>query len=364
MNAEMSARATQEPPMDAPSLPEQRWEAVVRRDKRADGQFVYAVRTTGVYCRPACPSRTAKRENVEFFDTADLAAAAGYRACMRCRPDALSQEQRRKALVIQACQAIEQSASALSLEALARQAGLSRHHFHRIFKDVTGLTPKDFYKSVRARRVAASLQSAPSVTDAIYAAGFNSAGNFYEGAGAMLGMSPGAYLKGAAGEHIRYAIEPCALGLVIVAATRKGVCAIEFGESAPALVDRLRERFPKARFEPADAEFKDWIARVLGYLDQPRGALDLPLDVRGTVFQRRVWCALREIPAGQTASYAEIARRIGQPKSPRAVARACASNPVAVAIPCHRVVRSDGDLSGYRWGVERKAELLRRESET
>lgn len=362
MNTEMSARAAKAPPTDARRLPGQRWEAVVRRDKRADGEFVYAVRTTGVYCRPSCPSRTAKRENVEFFDTNELAAAAGYRACKRCKPEALSQEQRRKALVIRACRAIEQSASALLLEQLARQAGLSPHHFHRIFKDVTGLTPKDFYQSVRARRVAASLQSAQSVTEAIYEAGFNSAGRFYEGAGAMLGMSPGAYLKGAAGEHIRYAVEPCALGLVIVAATRKGVCAIEFGEAAPALAGRLRERFPGARFEPADAEFRGWIARVVGYLDQPRGALDLPLDVRGTVFQHRVWRALREIPAGQIASYAEIARRIGQPGAQRAVAHACASNQVAVAIPCHRVVRSDGELAGYRWGVERKAELLRRES--
>lgn len=363
MNTETSTNAAKAPPTDAPRLPEVRWEAVVRRDKRADGEFVYAVRTTGVYCRPACPARTAKRQNVEFFDTSDLAAAAGYRACKRCKPDAPSQEQRRTALVIQACKAIEQSASALSLRQLARQAGLSPHHFHRIFKDVAGLTPKAFYKSVQARRVAASLQSAHSVTDAIYEAGFNSAGRFYEGAGAMLGMSPSAYRKGAAGEHIRYAVEPCALGLIIVAATPKGVCAIEFGEAAPALVDRLSERFPKARFEPADAEFKDWVTRVLGYLDQPRGALDLPLDVRGTLFQHRVWRALREIPAGRTASYGEIARRIGQPKAQRAVAQACASNQVAVAIPCHRVVRSDGDLSGYRWGVERKAALLRRESE-
>lgn len=362
MNTETSTNAAKAPPTDAPRLPEVRWEAVVRRDKRADGEFVYAVRTTGVYCRPACPARTAKRQNVEFFDTSDLAAAAGYRACKRCKPDAPSQEQRRNALVIQACKAIEQSASALSLRQLARQASLSPHHFHRIFKDVAGLTPKAFYKSVQARRVAASLQSAHSVTDAIYEAGFNSAGRFYEGAGAMLGMSPSAYRKGAAGEHIRYAVEPCALGLIIVAATPKGVCAIEFGEAAPALVDRLSERFPKARFEPADAEFKDWVTRVLGYLDQPRGALDLPLDVRGTVFQHRVWRALREIPAGRTASYGEIARRIGQPKAQRAVAQACASNQVAVAIPCHRVVRSDGELAGYRWGVERKAELLRRES--
>ncbi|MDP1633060.1 MAG: bifunctional DNA-binding transcriptional regulator/O6-methylguanine-DNA methyltransferase Ada [Gallionellaceae bacterium] len=350
--------------MSRRQLPEQRWQAVVRRDKQADGAFVYAVRTTGVYCRPSCPSRTAKRENVEFFDAGELALAAGYRACKRCRPETLSLEQRRQALAVQACRTIEQSASALPLAELARQAGLSPHHFHRIFKTATGLTPKAFYKSVRAKRVAESLQASPSVTEAIFAAGFNSAGRFYEEAGALLGMSPSAYRKGAAGERIRYAVAPCALGQVLVAATHQGVCAIEFDAAAPVLVERLRERFPRASFEPADDEFRRWVSRVLEYLAQPHGALDLPLDVRGTVFQHRVWQALREIPAGQTASYAEIARRIGQPKAHRAVAHACAKNQVAVAIPCHRVVRGDGDLAGYRWGVERKAALLRREDES
>lgn len=350
--------------MKAELLREQRWQAVVGRNAHADGAFVYAVRTTGVYCRPSCPSRAAKRENVEFFETNEQAAQAGYRACKRCRPEALSQEKRRRALVVQACRAIEQSDSALPLAALAQQAGLSPHHFHRIFKAATGLTPKAFYKSVRARRVANALQSTPSVTEAIYASGFNSAGRFYEESGALLGMAPGTYRKGAAGEQIRYAVAPCALGQVIVAATRRGVCAIEFGDAAPALVESLHERFPKARFESGDEEFRGWVARVLGYLDQPQGALDLPLDVQGTVFQQRVWQALREIPAGQTASYAEIARRIGQPRAHRAVAHACAQNQVAVAIPCHRVVRRDGELSGYRWGVARKAELLKREGES
>lgn len=350
--------------MSARHPPDSRWQAVVGRDPQADGAFVYAVRTTGVYCRPSCPSRAAKRENVEFFESGEQAVAAGYRPCKRCRPEALSQEQRRRALVVQACRAIEQSGSALPLAELARQAGLSPHHFHRIFKATTGLTPKAYYKSVRAGRVAAALQSAPSVTEAIYEAGFNSAGRFYEEAGARLGMPPDVYRKGAAGECIRYAVAPCALGQVLVAATQWGVCAIVFGEAAPALVESLRERFPKARFEPGDEEFKGWVARVLGYLAQPRGALDLPLDVQGTVFQHRVWQALREIPAGQTASYAEIARRIGQPKAHRAVAHACATNQVAVAIPCHRVVRSDGDLAGYRWGVARKAAMLKRERES
>ncbi len=347
--------------MNGPHPPDPRWQAVLRRDPQADGVFVYAVKTTGVYCRPSCPSRAAKRENVEFFEKNEQAAQAGYRACKRCRPEALSQEQRRRALVVQACRAIEQSDSALPLAALARQAGLSPHHFHRIFKAATGLTPKAFYKSVRAKRVAESLQASPSVTEAIYASGFNSAGRFYEESGALLGMAPGTYRKGAAGEQIRYAVAPCALGQVIVAATRRGVCAIEFGDAAPALVESLHERFPKARFESGDEEFRGWVARVLGYLDQPQGALDLPLDVQGTVFQQRVWQALRDIPAGQTASYAEVARRIGQPKAHRAVAHACAKNRVAVAIPCHRIVRRDGELSGYRWGGARKAALLKRE---
>lgn len=340
---------------------ESRWQAVVRRDPRADGEFVYAVKTTGVYCRPSCPSRAAKRQNVEFFDTTGLAVAAGYRACKRCQPEALSQQQKWNAWVLQACQAIEQSASTLTLEQLAQQAGMSRYHFHRIFKAVTGLTPKAFHMAVQARRVTASLQSAPSVTDAIYDAGFNSAGRFYAGAHALLGMSPRRFRQGGAGEHIRYAVEPCALGWVIVAATRQGVCAIEFGDTAQTLIERIRARFPQAQFEPADIEFKNWIAQVIRYLDQPQGVLALPLDLRGTIFQHRVWQALQAIPAGQTASYSEVAARIGQPKAFRAVAHACAGNPVAVAIPCHRVIRANGDLSEYRWGVARKAALLRRE---
>lgn len=337
------------------------WQAVLDRDLRADGRFVYAVKTTGVYCRPSCPSRAAKRENVEFFATNELAAAAGYRPCKRCRPDQASQQQRRNALVILACQAIEQNTSALSLRQLAQQAGISPHHFHRIFKSTTGLTPKAYFKSVQAKRMASSLRSAGSVTEAIYEAGFSSAGRFYEDAGAALGMLPGTYRKGGAGERIRYAIEPCALGSLLVAATCRGVCSIEFGDTAQELVDRLHARFPNAQFEAADAEFRHWVATVLSYLEQPQGVLDLPLDVQGTVFQRRVWQALQAIPAGETASYTEIARRIGQPKACRSVARACATNEVAVAIPCHRVVGAAGDLSGYRWGIERKAELLRRE---
>jgi AraC family transcriptional regulator of adaptative response/methylated-DNA-[protein]-cysteine methyltransferase len=358
----MDAEPTPTPP-NADQLAEQRWQAVIRRDANADGEFVYAVRTTGVYCRPSCPSRAAKRENVAFFDTAALAAAAGYRPCKRCRPDAPSLQQRRHALVRRACEAIEASTSAPTLVQLAQQAGMSPYHFQRIFKAITGLSPKAYHQALQARRVAAALQSAPSVTAAIYDAGFNSTGRFYENAPALLGMVPGRYRQGGAGEHIRYAVERCALGWIVVAATRKGVCTIEFGDEPQALTDRVRARFPKAAFEPADAAFRRWVARVLRYVEQPRGVLDLPLDVQGTILQHRVWQALQAIPAGQTVSYGELAERLGQPKAHRAVAHACAVNPVAVAIPCHRAVRADGSLAGYRWGLVRKAELLKREAD-
>lgn len=357
----MDTESTTFPPNAPSPETEQRWQAVVRRDVQADGEFVYAVRTTGVYCRPSCPSRAAKRENVTFFETGELAAAAGYRPCKRCRPDAPSQQQTRSVLVRQACQAIERSATPPSLAQLAQQAGMSPYHFQRIFKAVAGLSPKAYHKALQARRVTAALQSAPSVTAAIYAAGFNSSGRFYEAAPALLGMPPGSYRKGGAGEHIRYTVEPCVLGWVVVAATRKGLCAIEFGDVPQALAERIRDRFPQAQFEPADDTFKRWVVQVLDYLEQPRSVLDLPLDVQGTVFQHRVWQALQAIPAGQTASYGEIAARIGQPKAHRAVAHACACNSVAVVIPCHRAVRADGSLAGYRWGVVRKSELLRRE---
>jgi AraC family transcriptional regulator, regulatory protein of adaptative response / methylated-DNA-[protein]-cysteine methyltransferase len=361
MDTESASAPPNAVPLATAQLAERRWQAVVRRDAQADGEFVYAVRTTGVYCRPSCPSRAARRENVAFFDSADLAAAAGYRPCKRCRPDTLSQQQRRNVLVRQACQTIELNASAPTLAALAQQAGMSPYHFQRVFKAVTGLSPKAYHKAVLARRVTASLQAAPSVTAAIYDAGFNSTGRFYEAAPALLGMPPDSYRKGGKGEHIRYTVEPSTLGWIVVAATRRGICAIEFGDASQALADRIRARFPQAEFEPADDAFTRWVARVLRYIEQPRGVLDLPLDVQGTVLQHRVWQALQAIPAGQTASYGEIAKRLGQPQAHRAVAHACAVNPVAVAIPCHRAVRADGALAGYRWGIARKAELLRRE---
>jgi AraC family transcriptional regulator of adaptative response/methylated-DNA-[protein]-cysteine methyltransferase len=346
---------------------EDRWAAVLAKDAERDGEFVFAVKTTGIYCRPSCPARPAKRENVTFFDTTAQAAQAGYRACKRCKPDGASQDQQRQAVVLQACQAIERridlGETSLSLDDLAAQMGLSPHHFHRIFKASTGLTPRQYHKAVQSRRVAGALQGAPSVTAAIYDAGFSSSGRFYEEAAGNLGMSPSRFRQGAAGERIRYAVEPSPLGMMLVAATQRGVCAIEFADDQAALVAGLKARFPKATFEPGDAPFRQWVGQILAYLDLPKGSLDLPLDVQGTAFQRRVWQALREIPSGQTVSYSELAQRLGQASAVRAVASACANNAIAVAIPCHRVVRTGGALAGYRWGVARKAELLRRESD-
>jgi AraC family transcriptional regulator, regulatory protein of adaptative response / methylated-DNA-[protein]-cysteine methyltransferase len=338
-----------------------RWAAVQQRDTAQDGHFVYAVRTTGVYCRPSCPSRPARRDNVSFFDSNALARQAGYRACLRCKPDDATADSARRRLVLEACATLEHSESGVKLDALAQSAGMNPHHFHRVFKSVIGLTPKAYFQAVRARRVQTGLRGAVSVTEALYNAGFNSSSRFYEDTRTALGMPPKQYLGGAPGQEIRYAVESCVLGMVLVAATNLGVCGIEFGDSAHELVQRLRDRFPKASFVTGEHGFQEWVGRVLRYVEHPSGLLDLPLDVRGTVFQRQVWDVLAAIPSGKTATYGDVARAIGQPKAMRAVAQACASNQLALAIPCHRVIRSDGQLSGYRWGAQRKAELLERE---
>ena len=348
-------------PTTTSSIDDERWLAVSCRDKAQDGEFVYAVRSTGIYCRPSCPSRAAKRENVEYFDTTHAAQASGYRPCLRCKPDNMPLEQLQNDRVLAACRAMESSEGEPGLSDLAARAGLNPHHFHRLFKRVTGVTPKAYFRAVRNRRLQAVLPGSVNVTDALFDAGYNAASRFYETDAKDLGMSARAYRDGAPNQRIRHACEPCALGVVLVAATPKGVCAIEFGDSAHALVAQLRARFPKASFEPGDSAFREWVGKVLAKVERPASVLDLPLDVQGTVFQRQVWAALQDIPAGQTQSYSEVATRIGKPRAVRAVATACANNTLAVAIPCHRVVRQDGDLAGYRWGLERKAELLQRE---
>jgi AraC family transcriptional regulator, regulatory protein of adaptative response / methylated-DNA-[protein]-cysteine methyltransferase len=263
---------------------------------------------------------------------------------------------------LQACRIIDESGEKVSLTALAARVGLSTHHFHRVFKDVTGVTPQDYFKARQIAHIGNSLKSNASVTTAIYEAGFSSSGRFYEGSNAMLGMTPKAFKAGGSGEAIRVAVKQCALGLVLIAATQKGICTIEFGEDEKMLTDRLAARFPNALLMPSDAQFEAWLEKTLAHINAPTKAFDLPLDIRGTVFQQQVWKALQDIPTGTTASYSEIAQVIAKPKAVRAVATACASNTLAVAIPCHRVVRGNGELSGYRWGVDRKKQLLDNEA--
>jgi AraC family transcriptional regulator of adaptative response/methylated-DNA-[protein]-cysteine methyltransferase len=343
------------------STDDARWDAVVSKDKRADGQFYFSVRTTGVYCRPSCPARRARRENVAFHLSCEAAEAAGFRSCKRCRPREASQSERDAALITRACSLIEKSDEPLRLASLAAASGLSPFHFHRLFKAGTGLTPKAYADAHRADRVRKALPSSKTITAAIYDAGFNSNGRFYASSAQVLGMTPGRYRAGGQWVQIRFAIGECSLGSILVAATDKGVCAISMGNDPDALVRQLQDRFAKAELIGGDAKFETLVAKVVGFVEQPRLGLDLPLDVRGTAFQQRVWKALRQIGVGKTASYGEIAARIGNPKSIRAVAQACAANMLAVAIPCHRVIRTDGQLSGYRWGVQRKRALLERE---
>ena len=349
---------TLELPFDDP-----RWAAVCNRDNAAREQFVYAVRTTGVFCRPGCASRQPRRENVLFFDTPAQARAAGFRPCQRCQPEHDLPADTHSAAIQQACRLLEAADELPNLTALAQAAGLSAAHFHRVFKAAVGVTPRAYGAAQRARRVQQALQSAPSVTAALYAAGYNASSRFYADAPAALGMAPREYQAGAAGQELRWAVAPCYLGLVLVAATASGVCSIELGDDATELEARLRARFPRAQFAAGDSAFAAWLAQVVACIEAPQRSLTLPLNIQGTAFQRRVWEALGAIPAGQTRSYAEVADSIGQPTATRAVAQACAASQLAVAIPCHRVVRSDGSLSGYRWGPERKRQLLERESE-
>ncbi|RCL23616.1 bifunctional DNA-binding transcriptional regulator/O6-methylguanine-DNA methyltransferase Ada [Pseudomonas sp. AFG_SD02_1510_Pfu_092] len=345
------------------TTPEQRWQAVETRDSAATGHFVYAVRTTGIYCHPGCKARLAKRSNVDFYATPAAAEAAGYRACKRCTAAPQASAARHSQLITRACRLIEASDPAPSLDQLGAQLAISPFHLHRLFKAETGLTPKAYASAFRAQRLRAHLESGQrSVTEAIYDAGYNSNSRFYESADQRLGMRPRQYRAGGAGATIHFALGQCSLGAILVAQSEKGICAILLGDDPEALLHDLQDQFPKARLIGGDSAYERLVAEVVGFVEAPALGLALPLDVQGTAFQERVWQALREVPAGSRVSYTDIAERIGAPKAVRAVAMACAANHIAVAIPCHRVVRRDGDLSGYRWGVERKQQLLKRET--
>ncbi|MFU1912427.1 bifunctional DNA-binding transcriptional regulator/O6-methylguanine-DNA methyltransferase Ada [Bordetella avium] len=336
-----------------------RWAAVLARDPQADAQFVYAVKTTGVYNRPSSAARLPRPENVVFFASAQEAEAAGYRPSKAA--DQTRVAQMHASWVERACRCIEASDSLPILADLAAELGVSAYHFHRVFKAATGLTPRTYAQAHRARRLRQQLDQSGNVTDALYAAGFNSNSRFYAAADTMLGMKPSDYRGGGANAVIHFAVGQCSLGAILVAQSERGVCAILLGDEPEPLLRALQDRFSNAELIGGDPAYEGLMATVVGMVEAPGTALDLPLDVRGTAFQERVWQALTRIAPGETVSYGEIARRIGMPRAVRAVAQACGANMLAVAIPCHRVVRNDGALSGYRWGVARKRELLRRE---
>ncbi len=338
----------------------ERYDAFARRDKGLRAAFVMAVKTTGVYCRAGCPARMPKFENVQFFDASDAARAAGFRACKRCKPDETASPH--AATIADACRAIEAAETAPNLETLAQRAGLSPFHFHRVFKAETGVTPADYAAAVRDRRAKTALKDGATVTEAVYDAGYVSASRFYEGADTRFGMRPRAYRDGGQGEEIKLAVAPCSLGWVLAGATAKGLCAIEIGDDPDAMIAEFSRNFRNAKAVENDAELTRMVEQVVAAIEKPGDAFKgLPLDIRGTAFQQRVWDALRRIPAGETWTYAQVAEAIGAPKAVRAVGMACGSNPVSIVVPCHRVVGSNKKLTGYRWGVERKRELLKRE---
>lgn len=341
-----------------------RWKAVVSNDSSADGAFYYAVKTTGVYCRPSCTCRLPNRANTEYFATCAEAEAAGYRACKKCRPTETSKVEGIEQKIIHACRIIEASEESLTLDRLAMLVHLSPYHFHRLFKKIVGVTPKQYAARHQSLRFQKNLKTSPSITDAIYSAGYGSSGSAYDKKRDQLAMKPTVYRKGAAGVLITYGIAPCFLGWIIVAATDRGICAIEFGDNADMLPELIQARFPNAQFNRDDVEFKALVNDVVDFIESPEDRFQLPLDIQGTAFQQQVWEVLREIKPGETMSYTDVAARIGKPNAVRAVASACASNKLAVAIPCHRVVSKSGKTGGYRWGKERKKRLLACEQES
>ena len=339
-----------------------RWASLISRDASADGEFYYSVKTTGVYCRPSCAARLARPENVQFHLRCEDAEKAGFRACKRCKPDQAGITDRTAKKIAKACRLIERSEDVPSLQKIAGDVGMSTFHFHRTFKSVTGLTPTEYAAAHRSKRVRAWLQRSNTVTDAIYNAGFNSSGRFYENSNQVLGMTPSKFREGGTDIDIFFAIGECSLGSILVAQSEKGVCSILIGDDPQLLLRDLQDRFPKANLIGDESDYQELIAKIVALIETPCVGLGLPLDIRGTAFQQRVWKALQQIPPGSTATYSQIAAKIGMPKAVRAVAQACSGNALAVAIPCHRVIRNDGSLSGYRWGVERKRVLLEREA--
>src|SRR6516165_11349668 len=337
------------------------WSAVENRDAGADGTFFYGVRTTGVYCRPGCASRRPLRTNTLFFETTAAAEAAGFRACKRCRPTDVSAASRHVAAVEKACTLLRTSETMPSLGELADAACISRFHFHRVFKQITGATPRDYVRTHRLGRLGEKLDAGQPIAASIYASGFGSSSRAYEAASAGLGMTPGTRRHGGSGETIRFVTVATPLGWALVAATERGICMTALGDDRDSLGAALRQRFPAAAVVAEDAGLKEWADRIVRFITAPDQNLELPLDIRGTAFQARVWRALQKIPLGKTVSYSEIAEALGQPTAVRAVAQACAANKLALIVPCHRVIRSDGDLGGYRWGLERKQALLARE---
>lgn len=341
-----------------------RWRMVRTRDASADGSFFYSVKTTGVYCKPSCASRTALPRNVEFHATTDAAEHAGFRPCKRCHPTAPARAQRDKQVIATLCRWLEAQLKSPTLDELAAHAGISKFHLQRMFKQVTGVTPKAYVTALRRKQLPAMITRAATVTDAIYASGHSSAGQFYATSNEVLGMTPTALRRGGTALHIQVAVAHCSLGLALIAATERGVCAILLGDDEAGLRTDLVQRFPNATIAQNNngAPFRQLVQHVVALVDNPHDDQVLPLDIQGTAFQQRVWHALRAIPVGTTVSYQQLANAIGAPTAARAVATACAANAIAVAIPCHRVVRSSGELSGYRWGVERKRALLTNEA--
>jgi AraC family transcriptional regulator, regulatory protein of adaptative response / methylated-DNA-[protein]-cysteine methyltransferase len=340
---------------------DQRWQALVSRKRHADGLFLYGVKTTGVYCRPACSSRLPNRNNVRFFSTWADAERSGYRACKKCQPKSTRSVHVPEA-VVRACQMIEAAERLPSLAELAAAVGLSEFYFHRRFKQVVGVTPKAYAAAQRIERLRVGLRQRQPITQAIFGAGFVSSSRCYESAADNLGMTPSDYKKGGAGQTIRFALAECYLGWLLVAATDRGICMIQLADTPDCLRSELATRFPEAELRENESDFREWVDQVVTFIEASDDCLQLPLDIQGTAFQRRVWEALQAIPAGATTTYSEIAAQIGRPSAVRAVARACAANELAIAVPCHRVVRADGHLSGYRWGIERKKALLAREA--